>query len=219
MLNKNKQQGFTLIELLIAMTISLVIIAGAMAVFFAMTKSSRNTLEVSRLDRDLNNALNIIASDIQRAGYWGQSTSSSTNPFMVTGSTDIQVSGGNCILLTYDTNGDGTLPGLGSGTDDERYGFRLMNGAIQYRPHGASFNCGAASSAWDNLTDPNVMTITTFSVTLNNEAIDLDGAGSGTATTNIRTVDISITGQLANDSSISKTLTRTVRVYNDKYSP
>lgn len=219
MLIKKIQRGFTLIELLIAMSIGMLIIAAALSVFFAMTKSSRITLEVSRLDRDLHNIVNIMTTDIQRAGYWGQAVTSSTNPFMTTGTSDIQVVGGNCILLTYDTNGDGTFPALGAGTDDERYGYRLMNGAIQYRPHGSTYNCAASSGSWENLTDPNIITITAFSVALNNNTIDLDDVGTGTATTTIRTVTLSITGQLVSDTSITKTLTRTVRVYNDKFTP
>lgn len=214
-LKPKKSKGFTLLELLIAMAVGMVIIAGTLTAFFVMIKQNRGLLEVSRLDRDLNNTMNIIATDIQRAGYWGSATTSNSNPYMVTGSTDITVTGGNCILFTYDVNGDGTLPAVGTGSDDERYGYRLTNGAIQFRPSGASFSCAAAANVWTNLTDPNVMTITAFNVVLTNTALSLGGS----ATTNIRVVALTLTGQLVSDSQITKTITRTVRVYNDKYAP
>lgn len=212
-----KSLGFTLMELMLAVSVAMIIMAGTLAVFLAMIKQSRALLDVNRLDRDLNNAMSIMVTDIQRAGYWSLASTTKTNPFMLTGVTDIQIVGGNCILFSYDSSGNGLLPGLGIGTDDERYGYRLSGGAIQFRPTGLlTYSCAAAANAWTNLTDPNVVTITALSFVLTNRAITI---GSGPQTTNIRQVTITITGQLVSDSTISKTISRVVRVYNDKYSP
>lgn len=216
-LKHQKLSGFTLLELMIAMSVAMVIMAGTLGVFLAMVKQSRALLEANRLDRDLTNAMSIMVTDIQRAGYWGLASTSKTNPFMTTGSTDIAVTGGNCILFTYDSNGDGSLPGVGTGTDDKRYGYRLSGGAIQYRPvNGSNFTCAAASGTWTNLTDPSVVTISALSFVLTNTAISIAG---GPSTTNLRQVSISMTGQLVKDTALTKTITRTVRVYNDRYAP
>ncbi len=214
---RQTSKAFTLMELLIALSIGMVIIAGTLAVFFAMIKQSRGLLEISRLDRDLNNAMIIMVTDIQRAGYWSLASTNNTNPFMTTGTTDITVTGANCILFAYDITGSGVLPVIGTGTDDDRYGYRLSGGAIQFRPVNATnYVCSAAAATWTNLTDPKVETITALSFVLTNVAITI---GAGPHTTNLRQVAITLTGQLVSDSTITKTITRTVRVYNDKYLP
>lgn len=216
---RKKQQGVTLVELLISMSISLVVIAGALGLFLAMIKNSRQALDAGRLDRELHSAMSLMIKDVRRAGFWGNAQTSNNNPFAVTGSTDLTIVGGNCMLFTYDANADGILPTISSSYDDERYGYRLVGGALQFRPAGASYDCAAASNVWDNLTDPNATTITALSFTQNNNVIDIDGSGPGTATNTMRDITITLTGQLANDSTISKTITRTVRIYNDKYTP
>lgn len=218
-IKKTKQFGFTLVELMIGLALSTIIMLGLLGMCFSILKHSSMTLDVGRLDRYLHSTMAVMANDIRRAGYWGLASTSTNNPFM-TNSSDITVNaGGNCILLTYDHDNDGMLPAITSVTDDERYGYRLIGNVIQYRPYGALFDCNATSSEWDNLTDPNIINITAFSLIKNDNVIDIDGAGPGTSTLTLRTITIVITGQLTSDSSISKTITQTVKVYNDKYSP
>ena len=143
----HRESGLTLVELMIAMSISVLVIVAFVASFTLIVKGGRSSVEVGRLNSQLNHVISLITTDIQRAGYWGQATTSSTNPFMVTGTTDIQVNvGNNCILLTYDRDGNGSLPAIAAGSDDERYGFRLNNNTIQYRPPGATFSCSAAAT-------------------------------------------------------------------------
>ncbi len=219
MLNHSKQFGVTLIELVIAIAISTIIVAALLGLFFMSGKHNRSTIEITKLDSELNLVLNSLARDIQRAGYWGSAETSSNNPFMQTGTTDIQITGGNCILMTYDRDSNGALPGVGAGSDDERYGYRLMLGAIQYRQHGAPFDCAAAAANWINLTDTRLVTITAFQLALTTSSVDIDGTGPGTAVMQIRRVTVTITGQLAGDSSVTRTLSRTIKVYNDKYVP
>lgn len=215
-----RQSGFTLMELIISLAISVVLMSGVLAIFVNMIKHSRGTIEAGRLDRELHSVSALMATDIRRAGYWAQAETSSSNPFMVTGSTDLSINGANdCILLTYDHDGDGALPAISGGIDDERYGYRKNGNAIQFRPRGSTFDCTASAANWTNLTDTNAVTITAFNIVKNEDDIDLDGAGPGTEKMTIRSITITITGELANDASVSKTLTQTVRVYNDKYTP
>jgi len=218
MLMLKKQEGITLLELLIALAVSTVVVGALVGLFFISTKHNRGTLEITKLDSELNLVLNSMTRDVQRAGYWADAQTSSNNPFMVTGTTDITINGSNdCILLTYDRNADGALTSAGNGTDDERYGYRLSNNAIQYRAVTTNFSC--TNSDWLNLTDTRVITITAFSVALNTEDVDIDGTGPGTSVMQVRSVTITVTGELADDSSVTRTLTRNVKVYNDKYIP
>ena len=205
-----RQKALTLVELMIALLITAVVIAAVLGVYSAVVKHGRATVEQGHLENELQRVVRTLARDVRRAGYWSGAATSATNPYMQAG-TDITVNGSNdCILLTYDHNDDGTLPAVSSGTDDERYGFRLSGGAIQFRQNSAAFDCAAAANAWTNLTNPNIITVTTFSVTLNEDAV---------SSMIVRSVAVSITGQLVSDSSITKTVTQTIKVQNDKYSP
>ena len=215
LMHRKKSFGFTLIELLISLVISLIVLGGIIALFSMAVTHSRKTIETGRLDKTLHGVLDSMTRDIHRAGYWSQAETSSTNPFMITGSTDITVNAtNNCILLTYDANGDGVLPAISASIDDERYGYRLTGTAVQYRPRGAPFSCAASSSSWTDLTDPSTISITQFSVTLNTGTVTV-----GTSSMSVRNVTLSITGELVGDSTVSKTITKRVKVYNDKYNP
>lgn len=215
-----RSSGLTLVELMVALAVSVVVVAAFMSSFFLIVKGSRTSIANGRLNAQLGQVMTMMSHDLHRAGFWGNATVTSSNPFVVSGSTDIQINGSsNCVLFTYDRDADGSLPSLGSGTDDERYGFRLSNNAIQYRQSGAPFDCTAANSAWTDLTDSDIVTVTAFNVVLTAESLDIDGGGSGTAVMSVRRVDVTVTGQLVDDTSVTKTVTKQIKVYNDKYIP
>jgi prepilin peptidase dependent protein B len=216
---KMKQQGFTLTELLVTLVINAVLFAALMSIFLANLTHYRKAINQDRLYQQLQSAMNLMANDIRRAGYWSNAQNDiglhqNNNPFM-SASTDLSINGsGDCILFTYDRNGTGTLPSISSTIDDDRYGYRVTNQILQVRPPGAQFACSASSSNWDNLTDSNVLRITNLNFSPNHITIT---TGPGSRGITIRNVTISITGQLASDASISKTLTQQVRIQNDKF--
>ena len=217
MLNKSQQTGITFIELVISLAIALFVISGIIALFTTSVIHNRKTIEFAHLNKVLIMALNTLSKDIHRAGYWGQADTSNSNPFMVTGSTDITINAANnCILFTYDTDNNGSLPSISSSIDDERYGYRLQSSAIQSRPAGADFSCAAPSTAWTDLTNPNTITITQFTIALNSGTVDIDGTGP---TLTVRSVTVTISAELTTDPSLSTTLSKEIKVYNDKYNP
>lgn len=219
MLSRYKQLGFSILEVIVALAISAIIAAAILTLFSQTLTSSAHVVQTGKLDGELNSLMDLIVHDIQRAGYWANAQTSNTNPF-TSGTDDITVNGaGNCVTFTYDRNNDGVVAAIASGTDDEHYGFRLSGNVIQYRPPGAAFDCATASGNWQNVTDSNVLTITAFTVTKTNVAVDIDGTDAGTDTTNFRTITLTITGYLTNDSSVTKTITRTIKVDNNKYVP
>lgn len=216
-----KHMGFTLVEAMIALVINLILFAALMVMFSKNLEHNTQSINTNRLYEQLQSAMQVISSDIRRAGYWGNAkndvgTGLNNNPF-VTNSADVSINGANnCILLSYDHNSDGALPAISSTIDDERYGYRLNNGAIQARPPGAPFDCAASSTSWENMTDPNVITITALSFTPINTTLTTGPAAQGVI---IRSIDITITGRLVNDASVTKTLTQHVRIRNDKFIP
>ncbi|HLB55759.1 MAG TPA: hypothetical protein VJK30_00310 [Coxiellaceae bacterium] len=207
---KKTQRGAAILEILIGFIISLVILAAVLGLFSNTISTSGLILERGKLDRDLYVVMDTIVNDIQRAGYWSNATTTNNNPFM-TSPNDIAISSG-CIKFTYDTNNNGTVD------DADQIGYGLSNGAIKFRQSAAIFNCSSIAT-WSNLTDPNVITVTAFTVMPINYPVDIDGSNPGTATTTYRTVYISITANLVTDPSNTRTITRTIKIYNNKYSP
>jgi prepilin peptidase dependent protein B len=128
-----------------------------------------------------------------------------------------------CILYSYDMNGSGGT----QNTTNELYGFLLNNNAILMST-GSANSCTltgtpAPTNAWDYLSDQKNTNITALSFT------ETDSAPvylTGTSGPNIRTrqITITLTGQPKNaagiaDTSITQTLTETVKVENDLFSP
>jgi type II secretory pathway component PulJ len=212
--------GFTFVELLIALVLSAFVLLILTTLFLANVQNYQTSLNTNKLNQQLQTAVDIMTTEIRRAGYWSNASSNlgidaNNNPFMVAGSTDITVNASNnCILFTYDKNGTGSLPVLGSGSDDDRYGFQLSGGAIQERPNGGTFSCGATN--WENITDPNVVTVTALSFTLNTSTYTIGPATRGLT---MRSVDISVTGQLTNNATVTRTIAQHVELRNDLFVP
>ncbi len=216
-----KARGFSLVELMVALAINAFLFIGLISIFVANMNHYNKVVDINRLNQQLEAALDLMGNEIRRAGYWANANADvgldqNTNPFM-TGVTDISTNvANNCILFSYDHNMDGAIPAIGSGYDDERYGFRLNGQIIQGRPPGAAFSCSASANSWENMTDPNSINVSNLTFTLTQSTIV---TGPGTRGLTMRSVDITITGALTKDSSITKTLTQHIRIRNDKFIP
>lgn len=214
-----KNSGFTFIELLTALAINLLLFGGLITIFLSNINHYRVSINTNRLNQQMQTAMLVMSNEIRRAGYWSNAqndigTGVNNNPFVASG-TDISINVSNdCILFAYDSNDDGSLPAISSSIDDERYGFRLNGQTLQARPYGAPFSCTAATNTWENVTDSNIIQITALTFTLNQSTI---ATGPGSKSLIIRSVDISMTGRLTSDNSITKTITQHVRLMNDKF--
>lgn len=216
----NKHSGFTLIELLVALALNVVILLALISVFSSNIAHVNQATNSDTLNQQLEAAMQSMANDIRRAGYWGNAISDigngqNNNPFMAAGA-DVSVPASNCILFSYDYDSNGAAPSISASYDDERYGYRLNGQTLQSRPPGASYDCNAAGSAWENVTNPGIVSITSLSFTLNSTTVPVGGASK---TLLLRSVDISMTGQLVGNAAVTKTLTQHVRLLNDKYVP
>jgi type II secretory pathway component PulJ len=218
-----RSAGFTLTELTIALVINALVFTSLLAIFIANINHYTQTINTNRLNQQLEATVELMATDIRRAGYWANAntnigTDTNTNPFMSTSNgTDVSIGPGNtCILLTYDHNNTGVLPAISAASDDDRYGYRLNGNTIQSRPWGAPFSCTASATSWENVTDSTIVNITALTFTLNSQTVT---TGPGSAGLLMRSVDISITGQLVSNPAITKTVTQHVRIRNDKFIP
>lgn len=206
---------------MVALAINAVIFSALITIFIANLSHYKKVVNTNRLNQQLQSTLDLMTNDIRRAGYWANASTDvglnqNNNPFVAVG-TDISINGTNdCILFTYDHSSNGLLPSISTSYDDERYGFRLMNQAVQTRPPGAAFSCVAAASAWENVTDPNIINITNLTFTLATSTVTTGPAVKGIT---MRSLTISITGQLVSDATVTRTLTQHVRIRNDKFIP
>jgi prepilin peptidase dependent protein B len=209
----NFETGFGLIELMISITVGMIVTASIGHLFGQTIKLNSSALTMARLNQDLRATMSIMTTDIRRAGYWGQSEmgigGGAVNPF-TQGSNEITVSelGGeamnSCITYTYDYNDDGVVD------SDEKRGFRLNSGILEMATQDA--DC-STNINWEPVSDPNVVTIAALTFTPNFQSIDIDGDNNADIT--IKEVGVYLTGQLAADSGVRRTLLETVRVRNE----
>jgi Tfp pilus assembly protein PilW len=126
---------------------------------------------------------------------------------------------GNCIMFSYDHAGNKPLnvPSVSTTADDDRYGYRIdtTNNVLQTRPWGASFSDCSTASDWQNMTDTTV-NVTALNFQLNSTFVPNGMTSSGLL---LRSVDITLTAELANNPAITKTLTAHVRIRNDEFLP
>ena len=220
--NKKTHQGFSLVELMIAMAVGLFLMGGVVSIFGASAKAQSESMQTARLQQELRAALSIMRTDIRRAGYWGNALASlgANNPF-TTATTDINVlSGGSCILYSYDINKDGIVD-----NNTEYFGFRLNNNAIEMRTSGTVTDDCSINAEWATVTDSSIVTVTNLnfdtsnydcSNITNSADIDCTVPVTGDVLQTIRQLDITLTGTLSNSPTIARSYNDTIRVRNDR---
>ena len=69
--SRQHSSGFSLIELMVAMTISLVLIAGAAQVYLNSSQAYAVNDATARLQENARYGMSVLEPDIRMAGYWG----------------------------------------------------------------------------------------------------------------------------------------------------
>jgi prepilin peptidase dependent protein B len=208
--------GVGLVELLVAMTIGLVLLTGVLSIFSNSLQSNRFATQNSRLNQELNGAMEVMVRDVRRAGYWGlaedgigNAAAYAANPFVadiIVGDGGINTTTTGCVLFRYDRSDDGSLQ------DSERVGYKLSSGAVQMLTAATSAAHSCASGTWESITDSKLSTVT--ALTFGKTHVSASPS-SGIVCT--RDITITLTGQLVSDSTVTQTLTQLVRVRADWY--
>jgi type IV pilus assembly protein PilW len=162
-------------------------------------------------------AADLIARDLRRAGYWGNSTGGAvttiTSPTAASSPyAAVSPSGAaSASTVTYSYSQGSENNALDSA---EQFGFRLNSGVIQYQQ---------GSGNWQAITDINSMTVTGFTVQPNVTQVSLAQyctggtcAGGGCPFMNMRRYDITINAA-SPDGTMTRQLQETVRVRNDQF--
>lgn len=124
---------------------------------------------------------------------------------------------GNCFLFAYDTDLTGVITPTGANPTgpNEFFGYRHVSNTTEKvvkikTAYGG--DCSSSTTGWQNLTDPDTVEITDFTVTDNLPA-PIPVLGFNVA---VREYTISMTGNLKSDTSVKRTLKETIRVRNDR---
>ena len=215
--NPQKSLGFTLIELLIGLTLGLMVIASTLTLYVITTRSSSDLLHSTRLNHDLETSMQIMTHDIRRAGYQGDP------PSVIIDDSGSYLDA--CILYSYYDDNGGKI---------KYYGFKRKENSIALRQDDNLFGCD--SNYWEkiteenvtqiteltfsdsdsqcvNATDPNQPTSTGLCTTPANTGVD-DIALPGDNITKISHIIITLSGALAQDPTVTKTLEARVTVAN-----
>lgn len=190
------------------MLLSLILMGGILTLFQSTLRNSRDMTSGKQLDNELHATLDLITRDLRRAGAMGdplRQLMGAANPMTL--STPAAYTGeaaNSCLNFNYDLNGNGSL---NTSAPDERYGYRLRQGVVQMRGNGQ--DC-TSNSDWINVNTAAVVQVTALLFTV-------------TSTTTLglteRLVTVSLGGRLVADNSITRSISRTVRLRNAAYSP
>ena len=64
-------RGFSMVELMVALVITLILLAGIGQIFLSSKKSFVIQNNLARIQENGRYAMDVVASDLRRAGYWG----------------------------------------------------------------------------------------------------------------------------------------------------
>lgn len=203
-----RQSGVGLIELMIAITLGLVLTAGAVSIYAGTAKSNADLVKTIGLEQELHTVMDLMLRDIRRAGSHGRpSLLAGANPFGLNPASAFSGEpAASCLSFSYDLDQDGTLD---TAAGDERFGYRLRAQVIEMRRGGLACNASGTPD-WEAVTDPGHTRITELQFVVSTAAAGPIG---------VRKVRITLTGEPASDTSVSRTLVREVNVRNNAYSP
>jgi type IV pilus assembly protein PilW len=220
-----RRRGMSIVELMVGITIGLFILSGATLVLTSQLGDNRRLLLEAQMQQDMRATADMVARDLRRAAYWARAyqhvwpaaiASMLDNPYQELTQAN---AGGGPDNITYDRSTD--EEGRPLGTDDnvrsaaERVGFRLNRDA-------GTVEIQVSEGNWQALTDPAVLRVTRFDITLNTNDLPLPcGAqcptGPGNCPLFLRTRDVTlvIVAQAVHEPTLRRTLRDNIRLRND----
>ena len=211
------QRGLSIVELMVGIAIGLIIVAAASLLMSGQLHENRRLLAETQLQQDLRAASDIITRELRRVGadveaqslqsLWfpGRTTAVQENVFAEPLTPLAGAPPSTEVLFTYN-------PGPAANAN---FGFKLEGGAIKTR---------LLSAGWQELTDPRVMTVTSFTITRDADTqIQLPCAKRCPVTNDaacwpklsLRNLSVAITASAAAVPGIDRSIRTRVRLRND----
>ncbi len=147
----SQQTGLSLVELMIGLTVGLLVMLSALTLYTVNLRYAADILGAARLNAELRAAMDMMVTDIRRAGFGGPT-------FTEPGVSDLALfEGGSCLVFTYDANQDGSWK---HDADDkisgsyELFGFKVDDHILKVRQGGGDLKACNSGGQWHGLTDP-----------------------------------------------------------------
>ncbi|QXW28987.1 prepilin-type N-terminal cleavage/methylation domain-containing protein [Aeromonas sanarellii] len=223
----NQSRGFSLVELMVAMVAGLLLVAAASALFATILKANKTAMQVSRLNQELQAVTDMIARDIQRAGYDASAATHTLNagvsgailllPFYFDSTQHLLNKYSSspdkyrCIALKYDER-DVNAPSPGQPGANEAVVYSLRtDSSIWLDELSASASSAALATACSNggnrISTNDTIEITDLTFTLI----------SGSVSTGARTIRLAISGNDKNSPALKLSLQRDIKLRNDGF--
>ena len=218
-LSISNAKGFSLVELMVAMVAGLLLVAAVMALFATVLRANGIAMKVSRLNQEVQAITDMMARDIQRAGYDASAAmhtlnppvSGSKPPFYFDTSTDVNNS---CIIVRYDGR-DENAPSSANGSVNLKetviYSYRADQSIWLVEPSASVSSpvstSPACSSGGDRISTDGTIEISALTFTVL----------SGSVSTGARTIRLAITGNDKQSPDLKLTLQRDIKLRNDGY--
>jgi prepilin peptidase dependent protein B len=198
-------QGMALPELIIVLGLG----SGATLALTSLVAGSvslnQHLLNNARLTEELGNVFALIQSDLQRAGYDGNTqqtlqhgASVSVFSHHLSFGAYLSEPANTCVTFRYDVNSNGVLD---TQFPNEQFGYRLQNKTVEVRKAGASCH----SKGWEDISDRDLVIVTELSFqpsTLNQNGVP------------VTRVAIRLSGYLKANPGLSQTYSKTVLLKN-----
>lgn len=209
-------RGLSLVELLVGTAVGLLIVAAGSTVVCQHVRENRALAIETRLMQDLRTAADIVSRDLRRAGYWANAASGVADDGSAAGAPNPyaavtpETAASDVVRFRYSRDAAEN----DSIDDNEQFGFRLHNGAIELQ---------LGDTNWQALTDATTLTVTAFSIEPHVEESSLESfcehdcaAGSTTCPPRqqVKTFVVSIAGRSSYDTSVTRTVRGQARLRN-----
>ncbi len=157
---RRRQAGLSLVELLIGITVGLFVVAAASTVVANQLSDNRRLLLETQVQQDLRAAMDTITRQLRRAG-----TGAEANIEAAIAVSPTAGGAGNPFSSIISTTGSASEIEFRFYLDADQqgpFGFKRDGGVILSRMRRTG---GLSGTSWQDLTDPNTLTVTSFSVT------------------------------------------------------
>lgn len=198
------QRGLSLVELMIGITVGLFIVAAASMMTTNQLGDNRRLMLETQIQQDLRSAMDIVARDVRRAGYWNGASSSVWRPnnllVQANPHSALTSSGSASLQFEYDITDSNTGAG-----------FRLQDDTLQM----------LVGNTWQAVTDPQTVLISNFSITVNEQEVSLTNfcracGGGSCPKLIVRDVQVALVGRATHDAQVVRQLAQTIRLPNDR---
>lgn len=202
-------RGFNLVELMVAMVAGLLLVAAVISLFATILKANHTAMQTSRLNQEIQLLTDMMARDIQRAGYDASATqflgapSGSRSSFYFDPTLDLmsETATGSglytCIRVRYDNDDNGVL----NADDSLVYSYSSGDKGIKQGPGGTTCGNGSLIST-DNTIEINNLT---FRLLPSSQA---SGA---------RAIQLAVSGRFKSAPTLTLNLQRDIKLRNDGY--